>query len=452
MLERTFQLSKHKTDVRTEVLAGLTTFMTMAYIIFVNPDLLSIAGMDFGAVLAATCISAAIGSITMGLMANYPFALAPGMGLNAFFVFGVVFRYGVGWETALAAVFISGLIFILLTLTKAREAIINSIPMSLKLAVSTGIGLFIALIGFKNAGIVVGNEATLVSLGNFSDPLVLLAAFGLILTSVLVVKRVRGSLLIGILGTTLAGMIVAEIMGPQFFGYHAGTEFPIIAGFPGIGDLFSRPPSLSPTLGKFMLGFKELATIGFIPVIFSFAFVDVFDTLGTLIGVASKARMLDKDGKLPRANKALMADAVATVAGAALGTSTVTTYVESAAGVTEGGRTGLTAVVTGVLFLAALFIAPLAGLVPAAATAPILIVVGIFMMEPVLRINFADYMEAIPAFLAIVMMPFTFSIAEGIVWGVLSYVFLKLFTGKARDISLTMYILALFLVVRFIVH
>jgi len=426
--------------------------MTMAYIIFVNPDLLSIAGMDFGAVLAATCISAAIGSITMGLMANYPFALAPGMGLNAFFVFGVVFRYGVGWETALAAVFISGLIFILLTLTKAREAIINSIPMSLKLAVSTGIGLFIALIGFKNAGIVVGNEATLVSLGNFSDPLVLLAAFGLILTSVLVVKRVRGSLLIGILGTTLAGMIVAEIMGPQFFGYHAGTEFPIIAGFPGIGDLFSRPPSLSPTLGKFMLGFKELATIGFIPVIFSFAFVDVFDTLGTLIGVASKARMLDKDGKLPRANKALMADAVATVAGAALGTSTVTTYVESAAGVTEGGRTGLTAVVTGVLFLAALFIAPLAGLVPAAATAPILIVVGIFMMEPVLRINFADYMEAIPAFLAIVMMPFTFSIAEGIVWGVLSYVFLKLFTGKARDISLTMYILALFLVVRFIVH
>jgi AGZA family xanthine/uracil permease-like MFS transporter len=452
LLERTFQLSKHKTDVRTEVLAGLTTFMTMAYIIFVNPDLLSIAGMDFGAVLAATCISAAIGSITMGLMANYPFALAPGMGLNAFFVFGVVFRYGVGWETALAAVFISGLIFILLTLTKAREAIINSIPMSLKLAVSTGIGLFIALIGFKNAGIVVGNEATLVSLGNFSDPLVLLAAFGLILTSVLVVKRVRGSLLIGILGTTLAGMIVAEIMGPQFFGYHAGTEFPIIAGFPGIGDLFSRPPSLSPTLGKFMLGFKELATIGFIPVIFSFAFVDVFDTLGTLIGVASKARMLDKDGKLPRANKALMADAVATVAGAALGTSTVTTYVESAAGVTEGGRTGLTAVVTGVLFLAALFIAPLAGLVPAAATAPILIVVGIFMMEPVLRINFADYMEAIPAFLAIVMMPFTFSIAEGIVWGVLSYVFLKLFTGKARDISLTMYILALFLVVRFIVH
>jgi len=452
LLERVFQLSKNKTDVRTEVLAGLTTFMTMAYIIFVNPDLLSIAGMNFGAVLAATCISAAIGSITMGLMANYPFALAPGMGLNAFFVFGVVFRYNVGWETALAAVFVSGLIFILLTVTKAREAIINSIPMSLKLAVGTGIGLFIALIGFKNAGMVVGNDATLVSMGDFTDPIVLLAAFGLIFTSVLVVRRVRGSLLIGILGTTLVGMLVAEIMGPQFFGYHAGTEIPVIAGFPGLGGLVARPPSLSPTFGKFALGFRELATIGFIPVIFSFAFVDVFDTLGTLIGVASKARMLDDEGRLPRANKALMADAVATVAGAALGTSTVTTYVESASGVTEGGRTGLTAVVTGVLFLAALFIAPLAGLVPAAATAPILIIVGIFMMEPVMRINFADYMEAIPAFLAIVMMPFTFSIAEGIVWGVLSYVVLKVFTGKHRDVSPTMYILAVFLVIRFIVH
>lgn len=452
MLERLFHLSEHKTDVRTEVLAGITTFMTMAYIIFVNPDLLSIAGMDFGAVLAATCISAAIGSITMGLMANYPFALAPGMGLNAFFVFGVVFRYGVGWETALAAVFISGLIFILLTVTKAREAIINSIPMSLKLAVSTGIGLFIALIGFKNAGIVIASDATLVALGNFRDPLVLLAAFGLLLTAALVVRRVRGALLLAIFGTTLTGMLIAEIMGPQFFGFYAGTEVPVIAGFPGLGSLFARPPSLSPTFGKFTLGFAELATIGFIPVIFSFAFVDVFDTLGTLIGVASKARMLDDEGRLPRANKALMADAVATVAGAVLGTSTVTTYVESAAGVTEGGRTGLTAVVTGALFLAALFIAPLAGLVPSAATAPILIVVGIFMMEPVMRINFSDYMEAIPAFLAIAMMPFTFSIAEGIVWGVLSYVALKLLTGKARDVSLTMYILALFLLVRFVVH
>ena len=451
MLERLFQLTKNKTTVRTEVLAGITTFMTMAYIIFVNPDLLALAGMDFGAVLAATCIASAIGSITMGLMANYPFALAPGMGLNAFFVFGVVFRYGVGWETALAAVFVSGIIFVLLTVTKAREAIINSIPMSLKLAVSTGIGLFIALIGFKNAGIVVGSEATLVALGDFSNPLVLLATFGLLLTAALVVKRVRGSLLIGIFGTTVVGMLLAEIMGPQFFGFLAGTEVPVIAGFPGLGDLFASPPSLSPTFGKFVLGFRELATIGFIPIIFSFAFVDVFDTIGTLIGVSSKARMLDDDGKLPRASKALMADAIATVAGAVLGTSTVTTYVESAAGVTEGGRTGLTAVVTGVLFLAALFIAPLAGLVPSAATAPILIIVGIFMMEPVMRINFGDYMEAIPAFLAIVMMPFTFSIAEGIVWGVLSYVALKMIAGKSREISPTMYILAAFLVLRFIV-
>jgi AGZA family xanthine/uracil permease-like MFS transporter len=451
LLERIFKLSEHKTDVRTEVFAGLTTFMTMAYIIFVNPDLLSIAGMDFGAVLVATCISASIASITMGLMANYPFALAPGMGLNAFFTFGVVLGFGLSWQAALAAVFISGIIFILLTVTKAREAIINSIPMSLKLAVGTGIGLFIALIGFKNAGIVVSYPATLVALGNFKDPLVLLSAFGLLLTSVLVVKKVRGSLLIGIIGTTLVGMIAAEIMGPDFFGFHAGTEFPIIAGFPGLGDLFSKPPSLAPTFGQFRFGFKELATVGVIPVIFSFAFVDIFDTLGTLIGVASKAKMLDKDGKLPRANKALMADAVGTVVGAVLGTSTVTTYVESAAGVTEGGRTGLTAVVTGVLFLAALFIAPLAGLVPAAATAPILIIVGIFMMEPVMRINFEDFMEAIPAFLAIVMMPFTFSIAEGIVWGVLAYVGLKLFTGKGKDVSITMYILAILFVARFVI-
>lgn len=453
MLERLFKLKENKTDVRTEVFAGLTTFMTMAYIIFVNPDLLSIAGMDFGAVLAATCVSAAIGSITMGLMANYPFALAPGMGLNAFFVFGVVLRYNVGWETALAAVFISGLIFILLTVTKAREAIINSIPMSLKLAVGTGIGLFIALIGFKNAGIVVASEATLVAMGDFRNPLVLLAAFGLIFTSILVVKRVRGSLLIGIFGTTLLGMVIAEMAGPQFFGFLPGTEVPVIAGFPaGLGALFSRPPSLSPTFGKFTLGFAGLAAIGFIPVIFSFAFVDVFDTVGTLVGVASKARMLDEEGKLPRANRALAADAVATVAGSVLGTSTVTTYVESAAGVTEGGRTGLTAVVTGVLFLAALFIAPLAGLIPSAATAPILVIVGVFMMEPVMRINFGDYMEAIPAFLAIVMMPFTFSIAEGIVWGVLSYVVLKVFSGKQREVSVTMYILAALFVLRFILH
>lgn len=450
MLERLFKLSEHKTNVRTEVFAGLTTFMTMAYIIFVNPDLLSLAGMDFGAVLVATCISAAIASITMGLMANYPFALAPGMGLNAFFTFGVVFGAGLSYQAALAAVFISGVLFILLTVTKAREAIIDSIPMSLKLAVGTGIGLFIALIGFKNAGIVIGDAATLVHLGDMKSPIVLLAVFGLILTSILVVKKVRGSLLIGILGTTVVGMIVSEIMGPQFFGFHPGTEIALIRAPRALGDLISSPPSMK-HFGEFRFGFSELFKIGFIPIIFSFAFVDVFDTIGTLIGVSSKAKMLDKDGKLPRANKALMADAVGTVAGAVLGTSTVTTYVESAAGVAEGGRTGLTAVTTGLLFLAALFFSPLAGLVPAAATAPILIIVGVFMMEPVTQIKFDDFLEAIPAFLAIVMMPFTFSIAEGIVWGVLAFVALKLATRKFKDISLTMYILAFLFVLRFFV-
>lgn len=450
MLERLFKLRENNTNVRTEVFAGLTTFMTMAYIIFVNPELLSLAGMNFGAVLVATCISAAIASITMGLMANYPFALAPGMGLNAFFTFSVVFGAGLSYQAALAAVFISGVLFILLTVTKAREAIIDSIPMSLKLAVGTGIGLFIALIGFKNAGLVVGNPATLVHLGNMRDPLVLLAVFGLILTSVLVVRKVRGSLLIGILGTTVAGMIVSEIMGPQFFGFYAGTEIAMIRAPKALSDLISSPPSLQ-HFGEFRFGFSELFKIGFIPIIFSFAFVDVFDTIGTLIGVSSKAKMLDKDGKLPRANKALMADAIGTVAGAVLGTSTVTTYVESAAGVAEGGRTGLTAVTTGLLFLAALFFSPLAGLVPAAATAPILIIVGVFMMEPVTQIKFDDFLEAIPAFLTIVMMPFTFSIAEGIVWGVLAFVALKLATRKSKDISLTMYILAFLFVLRFFV-
>lgn len=432
MLEQWFKLRENKSSVRTEVFAGITTFMTMAYIIFVNPDILSAAGMNFNAVFAATCISAAIASITMGLMANYPFALAPGMGLNAYFAFVVGIKHG--YRAALAAVFISGIVFILLTVTRAREAIINSIPMSLKLAVGAGIGLFIALIGFKNAGLVVGDPNTLVHLGNVRDPKVLLAVFGLLITSFLVIKKVRGSLLIGIVITTIVGIVTGVT--------------PVAEGF----KLFSAPPSLE-HFGELVGGFDDLMALGVaaIPIIFSFAFVDVFDTVGTLVGVASKAKMLDKDGKLPRVNQALVADAVGTVAGAVLGTSTVTTYVESAAGVTEGGRTGLTAVVTGILFLAALFFAPLAGLVPGAATAPILIIVGVFMMEPITKINFEDFMEAIPAFLAIVMMPFTFSIAEGIVWGVLAYVALKVLARKFSDVSITMYILAVLFVLRFFV-
>lgn len=450
MLERLFKLRENNTTVRTEVFAGLTTFMTMAYIIFVNPSILVLAGMDFGAVLVATCLSAALATISMGFMSNYPFALAPGMGLNAFFTYTVVKGAGLSYQAALAAVFISGLLFFLLTITKAREEIINSIPMSLKLAVGTGIGVFIALIGFKNAGLVVSKPATLVTLGDLQSPIVLLAVFGLLLTSVLVVKKVRGALLVGIVATTFVGMVVSEIMGPQFFGFVPGTETALIRFPKSLGDIFSAPPRLA-HLGEFRFGFAELLGVGFIPIIFSFAFVDVFDTVGTLIGVASKADMLDAEGKLPRANSAMMADAVGTVAGAMLGTSTVTTYVESAAGVAEGGRTGLTAVVTGLLFLAALFISPLAALIPAAATAPVLIIVGVFMMEPVVKINFSDFSEAIPAFLTIVMMPFTFSIAEGIVWGIISYVVLKLAQGKQKEISWMMYVLTFLFVLRFFV-
>ncbi|MBS3943274.1 MAG: NCS2 family permease [Dethiobacter sp.] len=435
-MERLFKLKENNTNVRTELFAGLTTFITMAYIIFVNPAILSNAGMDFGAVLVATCIASALATLMMGLIANYPFALAPGMGLNAYFTFTVALGLGLGYEAALAAVFISGLMFILLTVTRGREAIINSIPMSLKLAVGAGIGLFIAFIGFKSAGIIVPYEPTLVKLGDMSDPKVLLAVFGLLLTSILVVKKVRGSLLIGILITTIAGMIFRITPAPASFA-----------------ALFSAPPSLK-HFGDFAVGMDSLFKLGFaaIPIIFSFAFVDVFDTVGTLTGVASKAKMLDQDGKLPRVNRAFVADAVGTVAGAALGTSTVTTYIESAAGVAEGGRTGLTAVVTGVLFLAALFISPLAALVPAQATAPILIIVGVFMMEPIMKINFEDYIEAIPAFFAFVMMPFTFNIAEGIVWGILAYVALNLAVRRFDRISSTMYILSALFVLRFILR
>lgn len=427
MLERLFKLKLNKTDVRTEILAGITTFMTMAYIIIVNPAILSGAGMDKGAILVATVVSAGLSSILMGLYANYPFALASGMGLNAFFAFTVAPQ--VGWEGALAVVFCSGVLFLVLTLTKARQAIIDGIPHSLKMAVTTGIGLFIAFIGFKNAGLIIFDQgAGAFALGKLSDPQVLLALFGFVLAGTLVVRRVKGALLWSILGTTAVGMA---------FG---------LVGLPtGIGSFVAAPPSVAPTAFKFIDGFKNMFSLkglGFIPLIFSFAFVDLFDSIGTFVGVAGKANMLDKDGKLPRANKALMSDAVGTIIGAVMGTSTVTTYVESAAGVAEGGRTGLTAVTTGILFLASLFLAPLAFLIPGAATAPILIIVGVFMMEPVIKINFGDYLEAIPAFLAIVMMPFTFSIADGMVWGVLAYTVLRVLSGKAKEVSVTMYLMS----------
>ncbi len=448
MLEKIFKLREHGTTVRTEIMAGLTTFMTMAYIIIVNPQILGDAGMPAGAVMVATCLAAALGTFLMGFLANYPFALAPGMGLNAFFTYTVVLTMGLSWQAALAAVFISGIIFLLLTLTKVREAIVNSIPLSLKYAVSVGIGLFIALIGLKNAGIIVHNPGTgtigLVTPEYFIDESlrallpfgttptsILLAVFGLIFTSALVVKNVKGSLLWGILVTTIVGIPLGVV--------NLGENFTLV----------SMPPSLSETF--MAMNFAEVLSFGLIPIIFSFTFVDLFDTVGTLVGVSSKAGMLDEKGNLPKANKALLADSLATIAGAALGTSTTTTYVESASGVAQGGRTGLTAVTTAVLFLLALFFSPLVGIIPSAATAPILIIVGIFMMEPVTKIDFSDYLEGIPAFFAIVMMPFAYSIAEGIVFGVIAYTVLRLLTGRAKDVSVVMWILTLLFVIRFFV-
>ncbi len=445
MLEKFFKLKEHKTNVKTEVLAGITTFMTMAYILAVNPSILSAAGMPYDAVFVATALSAAIGTLIMGLYANYPFALAPGMGLNAFFAFTVVLGMGLSWQAALAAVFVSGVVFLVLTLTSIREAIINSIPMSLKLAVGVGIGLFIAFIGFKNAGIIVSNPATfisLISIENFNDPAfqeanpfitpkaVLLAVIGLVLTSVFVLKKVRGALLWGILATTIIGIPM---------GVTNVSDFQLVKAPPSLGETF------------FALDFKELFNAGFLTIIFAFLFVDLFDSIGTFIGVSSKAGLLDKDGKLPRANKALMADSVATMAGATLGTSTVTTYVESAAGVAEGGRTGLTAVTAGILFALALFFSPLFAMIPGAATAPVLIIVGVFMMEPIVKINFSDFLDAIPAFLTIVMMPFAFSIAEGIVFGVVSYTVLRLLVGKGKEVSTMMWVLTGLFILKFVV-
>lgn len=439
-LVKMFKLKEHKTNVRTEVIAGITTFMTMAYIIAVNPNILSAAGMDKGALFTSTCLAAAFATIFMGLYANYPFALASGMGLNAFFAFTVVGQYKISWQIALTAVFVEGIIFILLSMVKVREAIVNSIPMNLKYAVSVGIGLFIAFIGFANARIVVDNPATLVSLGSMKDPSVVIAFVGLIVIGLLTIFKVRGALLWGILVSTLVAWI---------YGYSIGADAAAKLGIFLPNGVVSAPPSIAPIFGK--LSFDGIFNFAFLSVLFAFLFVDIFDTVGTLVGVASKADMLDEKGNLPNASKPLLVDAVGTTVGAVLGVSTVTTYVESSAGVAEGGRTGLTAVVTGLLFLAALVFSPIFTSIPAAATSPALIVVGLFMMEPILKINLSDYSEAIPAFLTIIMMPLTYSIADGIIFGMLAYVILKLLSGKLKDISLTMYILAVVFIIRLVV-
>lgn len=432
-LESYFQLSTQKTNLRTEILAGITTFMTMAYILAVNPDILSATGMDKGAVFTATALSAAVATLVMALVARLPFALAPGMGLNAFFAYTVCLGMGHTWQFALTAVFLEGIVFILLTAFNVRELIINAIPLNIKHAISVGIGLFIALIGMKNAGIVVKNDATLVSLGSIieiqSNAAPLVALITLVVTGALLARKIKGALLIGI--------VFGTVLGVPFGVTHLPATFEV------------APPSLSPILGKFE--WTEILSIDMVLVLFTFLFVDMFDTVGTLIGVTSKADMLTPEGKIPRVKQALFADAVGTTLGSFLGTSTVTTYVESAAGVGEGGRTGLTAATTGILFLLSLFLSPLFLMVPAAATAPVLILVGVMMFTPITKIDLSDYTEAIPAFFTIVMMPFTFSIAEGIVFGMLSYVLLKLLTGRVQEISLIMYILAVLFVIKFFV-
>lgn len=431
-MENFFKLKEHKTDVKTEVLAGITTFMTMAYILAVNPLILSDAGMDPGGVFTATALSAAIATLMMALYAKHPFGLAPGMGLNAFFAYTVVLGpMGKSWQFALTAVLIEGIIFILLSAVNVREKIFESIPVSLKNAVSVGIGLFIAFIGLDGAGIIQAGDGTLLGLGDLTSGSAVVAIIGILLIGFLYAKNVKGALLIGILASTLIGIPLGV------------TNLP--AGF----NIVSMPPSVSEVAFKFV-PFNEIFSMEMLVVVFTFLFVDIFDTVGTLAGVASKAKLLDENGKLPRVGKALMADAVGTIAGACLGTSTVTTFVESAAGVAEGGRTGLTALSTAVMFILALFFAPLFTIIPSAATAPALIIVGLFMMSPIKNIDLDDFTEAIPAFLTIIMMPFAYSIAEGIVFGMVSYTVLKAITGRTKEISATMWVLALVFIARII--
>lgn len=454
-LDKIFHLKENHTDVKTEVMAGITTFMTMAYILAVNPNILSASGMDRGSVFTATALSAFIATCLMALLSNYPFVLAPGMGLNAYFTYTVVLGMGYTWQQALAAVFAEGIIFILLSLTNVREAIFNSIPMNLKHAVSVGIGLFIAFIGLQNAKIVVGNDSTLVSIFSFKSSVaegtfssqgitVLLALIGILVTAVLLAKDVKGSILWGILITWVLGIIcqLTHLYVPNAdIGYYSLL--------PDFSNGISVP-SMAPTFMK--MDFSIVFSLDFVVIMFAFLFVDMFDTLGTLIGVASKADMLDKDGKLPKIKGALLSDAVGTTVGAVCGTSTVTTFVESASGVAEGGRTGLTSIVAGILFALSLLLSPIFLAIPSFATAPALIVVGYLMLTSVTKIDFSDMTEAIPCFIAIIAMPFMYSISEGISMGVISYVVINLITGKSKEkkISVLMYVLAILFVLKYI--
>ncbi|KEI95211.1 guanine permease [Clostridium botulinum A2B7 92] len=430
-MENYFKLKENGTTFKTEILAGMTTFMTMAYILVVNPGILSQTGMDFGAVFTATALSAAIATLLTGLYAKLPFAQAPGMGLNAFFAFTIVKQMGYSWEFALTAVFLEGIIFILLTIFNVREAIVNSIPNNIKKSISVGIGLLIAFIGLDNARVVIHPKdgGTIVALGNITSGDALLAIIGILITGILLAKNIRGALLIGIVITTLIGIPMGITKVPTSF--------------------FSMPPSLSPIFLKFE--WHNIFTPNMFIALFTLLFMDMFDTVGTLVGVATKAKMLDKNGNVPRVKEALFCDAIGTTLGACLGTSTVSTFVESASGVAEGGRTGLTAVSTATMFLIALFISPLFIMIPSPATAPSLILVGLFMMSPIKEIELDDFTEAIPAFLTIIMMPLSYSISDGIVFGVVSYIVIKTLTGKVKDVSLTTFIIGILFILKFFI-
>ncbi|MDP4125872.1 MAG: NCS2 family permease [Bacillota bacterium] len=434
ILERLFKLSSLGTNVRTEILAGITTFVTMAYILFVNPNILKDAGMPINATFAATAIAAAVATLIMGLYANYPIAMAPGMGLNAFFTYAVVLGMKLPWQTALGAVFISGLVFFLMTVTKVREWIIEGVPPVLRLSIGVGIGLFIAFIGLKDGGIVVADPATFVALGHMKSPGVLVTVFGLIVTGFLMAKRVKGGMLIGILVTTIFSMIMGVSPLPTGISSFISPTNPVAA--------------IAPI--AFHLDIMGAFSYGLISILFAFTFVDLFDNIGTLLGVSRKAGLLDEKGNLPRAGKALMADSIGTMFGAAMGTPTVTSYIESASGVSEGGKSGLTAVTVAVLFAISSIFAPLVGLIPGQATAPVLILVGVLMMSEVTQINFEDFTEAFPAFMTIVMMPLTFSIAQGLAFGFMSYTIIKLVTGRHKENNAVTYTLTVLFIIHFI--
>lgn len=429
MLEKLFKLKEHKTTVRVEIVAGIITFLTMSYILVVNPNILSATGMDRSALFTATAVAAILGTLFMAFIPNLPIAQAPGMGLNSFFAFSVVLGLGYNWQMALTAVFIQGIIFVLLTFFNIRELIVRSIPSTIKYAIPAGIGLFITFLGLQNAGIIVSDENTMITLGAMSNPHVWVALLGLILTAVLYYKRVHGAFLIGIASATIFAVILGLVQVPE-------------------GSLVSLPPDISPVFLKFE--WANMFTFDMVIVVFTFLFVNLFDTIGTLLGVASKIGITDKDGNFPQIKKALFADALGTLFGAVVGTSTVTSYVESASGVAVGGRTGLTALSTAVMFALALFLAPIFLMVPASATAPALILVGLFMLTSVVKINFEDMTEALPAFLTMIMMPFAFSIAQGIVFGMLSFVFMKALSGKWKHISVTMWVIFVLFIVKMV--